>query len=244
MKIERFFCEFETKSVDQAGVGTFKGEAAVYGNVDEGYDILEPNAFASSLRKFKKKGILPAMTWFHELKVLIGEWNKITSNESSLPAEGMLWAEGNEKGRTSVAQAEMARNMMLAAGPKSLSVGFYIPDYKKDVTFETIKGKNVRRIKRGELIEIAVVPYGMNTEAVITSAKALENKVSFLHESGELKTEREVEQALRDVGLSQSQAKVFMTGGYDSLCKTFSSKSQDLSSVLAAANKCLEVFNN
>ena len=58
---------FELKFAAGAKPGQFSGYGAVFGNVDDGGDVLVRGAFAASLADWKARGKLPKMLWQHGL---------------------------------------------------------------------------------------------------------------------------------------------------------------------------------
>jgi HK97 family phage prohead protease len=67
---------FEFKDITDAGA--FIGMGSVFGNIDQGGDIVMPGAFSQSLQDCTSKGRMPAMLWQHRQGTPIGAWQSMT----------------------------------------------------------------------------------------------------------------------------------------------------------------------
>jgi HK97 family phage prohead protease len=146
MDIKNF--RLELKQLDDSG--TFEGRLAVYNNVDEGGDVIEPGAFSKTL--LEGGGIIPLL-WAHDSSAPIGSL-ELRDSPTALLAKGRLVL--------SVAKAREAYDLMRAGVLKGLSIG-----YK---TIKAIEG-DVRRLKELKLFEGSLTPLPMNREAVVTGVK-------------------------------------------------------------------------
>ena len=83
---------------------------------------------------------------------------------------------------------------------KGMSIGFDLPRDKagkvKPDAYELDKEKNTRLLKRINLWEVSLVTFPANTRARVTGVKNFED----------VKTERDLENALRESGLSKSES--------------------------------------
>ncbi|HZT29943.1 MAG TPA: HK97 family phage prohead protease [Bryobacteraceae bacterium] len=75
---------FELKALDETGV--FEGKLAVYGNVDEGNDVIEPGAFTKTL---KEGGGSVPLLFGHDATSPIGTL-QLTDSPAALLAKGKL----------------------------------------------------------------------------------------------------------------------------------------------------------
>ena len=131
--------------------GTFEGRLAVYNNVDEGGDVIEPGAFTKTLQE--GAGSVPLL-WQHDTAQPIGTLS-LRDSPQALLCKGVLVM--------SVPKAREAYDLMKAGAVKGLSIGF------KSV--KDIAEGSVRHLKELRLFEGSVVTLPMNPEAVITGVK-------------------------------------------------------------------------
>lgn len=183
--MQRINAPFEIKSAKDDG--TFTGYAAVFGNIDLGFDVIDPGAFKSA--KTTADGKLRTAL-YHDLKQLAGKAT-FQQDARGLYVECQLCLD--------VSYVSDAYQLMKAGILDGLSVGFDILPDGSD--YEERSGKFVRVIKAAELWEFSIVPFGMNPLATVESVKSI----------------REFEAQMRGLGYSQSQAKAIAAGGYKSL---------------------------
>lgn len=183
--MDRYIAPLEIKSAEADG--KFTGYAAVFGNIDLGYDVIEPGAFKSA--KTTADGQL-RIAIDHNLKQLAGK-AKFKQDERGLWVEGQL--------SLGVSYVKDAYQLMRDGVLDGLSVGFNI--LKDGSDYEERSGKFVRVIKSAELWEFSLVAFGMNPLAKVETVKTI----------------RDFEAQLRGLGYSQSQAKALASGGFKSL---------------------------
>ena len=189
--------EFEVKQDGDSEVGTFRGLASTFGNVDLVNDIIEPGAFAASIKTPSKIRML----WQHDTGQPLGTWEEIRETARGLQVKGKLVL--------GVQRAKEAFELMKAGAIGALSIGFRIPDRDKDVSFDRSTG--VRRISKLDLLEVSIVTFPANPKAVVQSVKSA-------IEAGEVPARPDLERALRhEFGFSQRQAKKLLSGGYAEL---------------------------
>lgn len=207
---------FEIKSISDTGA--FTGYGSVFGVKDSYSDIVIKGAFTNSLNKWKEKGRLPALLWQHKMDEPIGYYTKMVEDENGLYLEGQLLIDDDPL-------AKRAHAHMRAKSLSGLSIGYVLNDYDYD------KEKSAFILKDIDLWEVSVVTFPANDEARIDNVKSI-------FESGDIPPPREIERVLRDVGLSRTQAKAFMSEGYSSL------KQRDVSNSEENAIKILQsIFN-
>ena len=160
---DRLFAEVEWKSAGDPGSGILEGYASVFGNVDQGGDVVVRGAFKKTLNDWSKsKQPLPLIA-DHVLSTDGVVGSVISAREDE---HGLLV-------RASFARDEKSqalRQKMIDGHIKGMSF-----------TYETVKshagvrdGKSVRFLTELRLWEATVTPFPMNPEAVAT-AKALED---------------------------------------------------------------------
>jgi len=135
--------------------GSFSGYASLFGEVDLGRDIIEPGAFAKSLKARGTSGI--RMLWQHDANEPIGVWTLIREDARGLYVEGRL-AKG-------VPRARDALELMRARALDGLSIGFRTVRARKEAQ------TGIRRIIEADLWEISVVTFPMQPAARIASVK-------------------------------------------------------------------------
>lgn len=180
---------FETKGLEET-TGIFYGYGSMFGGNPDSYgDIIVKGAFKDSLELGGRNGYGVSMLWQHDPTQPIGTWLELNENEKGLNVVGKL-----TKG---VRQADEALLLMKDGALQGLSIGYEINrnDYEYD------EKKKIRYLKKINLWEISPVTFPANTRARVTTVKAIENA----------KTERELEKALRDAGLSHKEAVIMVS---------------------------------
>ena len=213
---KRLDIPFEIKSISDSGA--FTGYGSVFGVKDSDSDIVIKGAFTNSLNQWKEKGRLPALLWQHKMDEPIGYYTKMVEDDNGLYLEGQLLIDDDPL-------AKRAHAHMRAKSLSGLSIGYVLNDYDYD------KEKSAFILKDIDLWEVSVVTFPANDEARIDNVKSI-------FESGDIPPPREIERVLRDVGLSRTQAKAFMSEGYAAL------KQRDVSNSEENAIKILQsIFN-
>jgi len=183
--MDRIYAPLEIKSANADG--TFSGYAAVFGNIDLGYDVIEPGAFKSA-----------KTTTDGKLRIAIDhKMNQLAGKASFKQDEKGLWVEGALS--LGVSYVKDAYALMRDGVLDGLSVGFNI--LKDGADYEERSGKFVRVIKAAELWEFSIVAFGMNPLAKVDAVKSI----------------RDFETQLRGLGYSQTEAKALASGGFKSL---------------------------
>lgn len=200
---------FEVKFVDEgAAPGTFEGYAAVFGNMDSHQDVIEPGAFAASLLERKKAGrALPPMYKMHGALTgnrhePVGLWDDMFEDTNGLHVKGHLIGLETEQGKWTNAQ-------LREGALPGLSIGYRIPP---NGSKRGVGGPNdpKRFIKMAVLREVSLVDDPSNALARVYAFKAAGDVFA-----DEIKTIREFEDFLRDVGgYSHAAAKAITAGGF------------------------------
>lgn len=185
--MDRLEFALEVKGVTDAGL--FEGYASTFGERDLGGDIVVFGAFAKSLRSSGTKGV--KMFADHDRRKRIGVWTDITEDEKGLFVKGRLLLE-KQDGKD--AYIDLKEGVIDA-----MSIGYHAVDHSYDGR------RKARMLKEVKLMEISLVPFGMNENARVTGVKSAD----------EIKTIREFEEFLRDVGgFSNAAAKAIAAGGF------------------------------
>lgn len=206
----------EVKAMDGAdGMMRFSGYGAVFGNVDSYGDVIQKGAFKDSLREAKKTGIYPAMLSQHggwgvsaDDMTPIGLWDSLEEDDIGLKLDGIF--ADTQRGK------EMYTLMKMTPRPAitGLSIGYIA----KEWSVGTKPDEPRRTLKKLDLMEISPVTFPANGKARVQSVKSSGLDV------------RDLERALRDVGLSQSESKALLAHGF----KGLSQREVDYSSELEA----------
>lgn len=186
---------FDIKSFD-ADTGCFEGYANVFDFRDYAGDITQPGAFTKSLKLHKDKNSMPALLWQHKMEQPIGVWTEMYEDEHGLYAKGQL--------ALGVQQADEAYILMKMGALSGLSIGYI-----------TTKERYDREQKANLLQELMLLETSLVTMPCsdISRVEVVKSRL----EQEELPTEREMEKALRELGLSRKQSKAFLAEGYKSL---------------------------
>ncbi|ERK18609.1 GTA prohead protease [Pantoea sp. AS-PWVM4] len=195
MNKQRMDIPLKLKSVSDGG--EFEGYGSVFGVKDSYDDVVVPGAFAASLQMWKEKNSMPAMLWQHQMDEPIGIYTEMKEDEVGLYVKGRLLIDDDPLARRAHAH-------MKAGSLTGLSIGYMLKDWEYDRT------KEVFLLKEIDLWEVSPVTFPSNDEARISDVKS-----AFAR--GETPSQKSIERVLRDVGLSRTQAKAFMAGGYGAL---------------------------
>lgn len=163
--------------------GSFTGYGSMFGNADSYGEIVDPGAFAASLKAHARAKTMPLMLWQHDTERPIGIWEEMEEDNKGLRCVGRLLL--------GIRQADEAHIMLKAGAIRGLSIGY------RELAAEP-DGAN-RRLKKLDLREVSIVSFPANDKATIQSVK------SILAE-GDLPTVRQFEEHLRDAGFSKSLA--------------------------------------
>jgi len=172
----------------------FEGHGSVFGNTDLGGDVVMRGAFTATLLDHEESGSLPQMFWMHDASRVPGKWTEMAEDERGLHVKGKL---------ADTPLGDEIHTLLKMDAVRGLSIGYQTrdSDWKEDGT---------RILKEIDLWEVSVVSLPMNPLAQVTMAKAQ------LSEAGEyVPTAREFERTLREVGCSQSTAKIIIAKVYE-----------------------------
>lgn len=225
--MQHFACGFEVKADEVAEDGTFSGYGAVFGNEDQGGDVILKGAFKKTLAEWKAKKRLPPMLLQHggfgvDGLLPIGVWTSMEEDDFGLKCTGRIDPLDTDRGKQILAGL---RNRAL----DGLSIGWKPIDFK----YGTKPDQAWRTIKELKLFEVSIVLFGMNELATITDVK------------GAMPTEREIERLLmRDAGLSAREAKMLLASGYKSLEGARDAADGDTGADIAALDRLATAFRS
>ena len=163
---------FELESADEK-TGEFSGYASVFGNVDDGGDIVEKGAFAKTI-----------IEDFARIKILAlhnGNW---------LPVGKPIELREDDHGlfiRGTISDTSMGRDIqtLLKDGVlNELSIGYDAVDYVVD------ESTGIRHLKQIKLWEVSIVTWAMNDQATIDDVKSLAEELRAEAKSGKMSRAR------------------------------------------------------
>jgi HK97 family phage prohead protease len=143
--------------------GLIEGYASLFGAADQGGDIVEPGAYARSL----KEGRRIKMLWQHDPREPIGTWDEVREDERGLYVKGHLLQ--------SVARAREAAALIEAGAIDGLSIGFRTVRATKN-------DKGQRLLSELELWEVSLVTFPMLPQARLNQVRPEEAKAEILRE--------------------------------------------------------------
>jgi len=175
---------FEIKKEDISEEGMFTGYASTFGGKPDSYrDIVVEGAFRETLEKGGRNGTGVMMLWQHQNAQIPGLWVELSEDKKGLRNVGQLALE--------TALGHDVHVLMKLGAVKGESIGYDAVEYEID------EKNRLRYLKSIILWEISLVSFPANTRARITGVKAFEDA----------QTPRQLEGALREVGLSHEQSK-------------------------------------
>jgi len=181
-EIKKLTFHSEVKANDDKG--TFTGYGSIFGNEDQGSDIMQKGAFTKSLEQRPASKV--KLLYQHKTDEPIGIFETMYEDEKGLFVKGRL-AMGTQKGRE-------AYELLKMGALDGMSIGFRADPDKQGYN-ENKRG--TRTLKEVDLMEISLVTFPMNERALIENVKASQKSI------------REWEKILREVGsLSRTEAKI------------------------------------
>ena len=201
--MDRLDFALEVKGVTDAGL--FEGYASTFGERDLGGDIVVAGAMTKSIKARGAKGV--RMFADHDSRKRIGVWTDLIEDEKGLYVKGRLLLEKQDGKDAYIDLKEGALDGM--------SIGFRTKSDSYDGR------RKARMLKEIDLLEISLVSFPMNENARVTGVKSAD----------QIKTIREFEDFLRDVGgYSNAAAKAIAASGF----KAAEPRDEDEASAIAA----------
>jgi HK97 family phage prohead protease len=178
--------------------GVFSGYGAVFGNEDSYGDVIEKGAFKTTLKEWDARGKLPPMLLQHgggfgggaDDMVPVGKWTSMKEDSKGLKVEGKLFAMDTERGK-------YIHEGLKEGVLDGLSIGFMI----RELRWGTKPEEPDRTLIDIDLWELSIVTFPANPKARISDVKTLAPDEM-----------RDLEAALRDAGLSRSDAVMAIAG--------------------------------
>ena len=154
-ELERKYCVISDQIKLEADA-TIAGYASLFGETDQGGDVVLPGAYAASLMRLDEAGCRVKLLWQHDPGQPIGVWDEVFEDERGLFVKGRLLTE-TQRGREAAALIE-------AGAIDGLSIGYRTVKADRDA-------KGQRLLAELELWEVSLVTFPMLPEARI-GAKA------------------------------------------------------------------------
>ena len=155
--MERKAFKFELKEIQDDG--TFTGYAAVFGNVDNGKDIIQKGAFTRTLLA---KKTFPLFWQHNGMKIPVGDVTA-EQDEFGLKVDGLLYINDFEgKPLEDPRQLHMS---LKRRSVKGMSIGYdpVVREFQEEV----------RILKEVKLYEVSLTPWPMNDLAQVTDVKSI-----------------------------------------------------------------------
>jgi Escherichia/Staphylococcus phage prohead protease len=131
-----------------------EGYASLFGQADQGGDIVQKGAYAASIAKLKKVGQRVKMLWQHDPAQPIGVWDEVREDDKGLWVKGRL-LDTTQKGREAAA--------LIGAGAiDGLSIGYRTTKANKN-------DKGQRLLTELELWEVSLVTFPMLPSARVAA---------------------------------------------------------------------------
>lgn len=166
--------------------GKFSGYGSTFGGDPDAHgDIVLQGAFKNSIKRGGRNRNGIVMLWGHRPDQVPGVWTSLKEDNRGLLVEGQLLMD------TQLGKETYSRIKNKAV--KGLSIGYDI--LKKEIDEES----NIRYLKELDLWEVSLVSFPANTNAEVLEIKSMQ-----VIESAE--TPRELEEALREAGMSKNMA--------------------------------------
>jgi HK97 family phage prohead protease len=157
----------EIKADPDSDFFRFKGLASTFGNVDFGGDIVQPGAFAKTIRELRsnarpipdlpeEKRLLPIL-WQHNIREPIGSFVKLKETNEGLEVEGVM-------PRTDTFVDVRVIPQMRVGSVGEMSIGYMSEKF-------TIDRNDNRLLEEVKLYETSLVTIAMNPKALVSEMK-------------------------------------------------------------------------
>lgn len=211
-----FNSSFEFKFERGKNAGSFSGYGAVFGNVDSHGDIIERGAFSKNLKEWDAKGRFPKMLLQHggyfgptDDMLPVGQWTAMQEDSKGLHVEGRLFGMSTDRGA-------LIYEGLTSGELDGLSIGYRVKRHRMGTKASDPK----RWLDELDLREVSIVTWGSNDQALISSVKG-----SF--DIRQIKSAKDFEHMLLDLGFARAFAKKATASGYKAADTLHSSKSSD-----------------
>src|SRR5258708_8580713 len=148
---EHMIVQVEWKAVS-GGPGELEGYVSVFGNVDQGGDVVLPGAFANTLRYWSKQAQPMPVIADHDLSSegVIGSVHNAREDTTGLRVKARF---------SSDPKAQSIRTKMIEGHLRGMSFTYEAVKHH----LGTVAGKSVRYLQEVKIFEATVTPFPMNT---------------------------------------------------------------------------------
>lgn len=181
--------------------GEFSGYASVFDVIDSYGDVVVKGAFTRTIAEHEEAGTQPKLLLQHNSSEIVGEHTLMKEDDHGLYIEGILY-----KDDKAIPEAAKAYSLVKRKQLTGVSIGFSL--YENGETYDQERG--IWLLTAIKLWENSFVTFAANPEARVESVKSALRR-------GDKPSPSQFERALREMGLSTSQAKRFMVDGYKTL---------------------------
>jgi len=143
--LERKFARFG-QAIEVEGGTEISGYASLFGDADQGGDVVEAGAYAASLKAVAAAGRSIKMLWQHDPAQPIGVWDEVREDARGLWVRGRILS--------SVAKGREAAALIAAGAIDGLSIGYRTLRASKNT-------KGQRLLSELELWEVSLVTFPM-----------------------------------------------------------------------------------
>jgi uncharacterized protein len=130
------------------------GYASLFGKADQGGDVVQAGAYATSLSALARAGRRVKMLWQHDPTQPIGVWDEVREDATGLWVKGRILTE--------VARGREAVALLEAGAIDGMSIGYRTLRAERD-------GKGRRLLAELELWEVSLVTFPMLADARVAS---------------------------------------------------------------------------
>ena len=148
-----------------------EGYASLFGQVDQGSDMVQRGAYRASLEGLAKAGQRVKMLWQHDPAQPIGVWDEVREDEHGLYVKGRLLAD--------VARGREAAALIEAGAIDGLSIGYRTKKAQKDTG-----GR--RLLSELELLEVSLVTFPMLPDARVGAKSGDAPEAALMREMADL----------------------------------------------------------
>ncbi|MEP2717627.1 HK97 family phage prohead protease [Pseudophaeobacter sp.] len=187
-EVERKFARFgEMLNVQDKGV--IQGYASLFGETDQGGDVVMPGAYGASLKALAARGCRVKMLWQHDPLQPIGVWDELREDSRGLWVRGHLLTE--------ISRGAEAAVLIEAGAIEGLSIGYRTKRAHQD-------GQGKRLLTEVDLWEVSLVTFPMLPAARVAAKQEAPQGADLRRLAAEL---RRASRQMARSGLSPSSTR-------------------------------------
>lgn len=158
--LETKVVQINVDDVDMAE-GIVEGFASMFGNIDQGDDVMHYGAFTKTLQE---RGDRVKFLWAHDTTQVLGRILRLEQR-----ADGLFF-------RAKISKTDIGRRVLqwlIDGAIEGVSIGFEIVKGGMETERDEKTGRVIRHIREVKLYEISLVTFPMNESAQVRAVKAL-----------------------------------------------------------------------